>query len=85
MIDILRVLDLALVVVFALTGALVASRKQMDITGLLWRGVVSDVGGGTLRHLRLGAPVFRVVDATPLAPCLAAASIVHFFGASCGV
>ncbi|MEY4981818.1 MAG: hypothetical protein RIR62_84, partial [Pseudomonadota bacterium] len=47
--DILRVLDLASVVVFAITGALVASRKQMDIVGFLWMGVITGVGGGTLR------------------------------------
>lgn len=49
--DILRVLDLASVVVFAITGALVASRKQIDIVGFLWLGVVTGVGGGTLRDL----------------------------------
>ena len=76
--DILRILDLASVVVFAITGALVASRKQMDIVGFLWLGVVTGVGGGTVRDLLLGAPVFWVVDATPLALCLGAAAIVHF-------
>jgi uncharacterized membrane protein YeiH len=76
--DILRVLDLASVVVFAITGALVASRKQMDIVGFLWLGVVTGVGGGTVRDLLLGAPVFWVVDATPLALCLGVAAIVHF-------
>ncbi|WP_430465255.1 trimeric intracellular cation channel family protein [Tabrizicola sp.] len=76
--DILRALDLASVVVFAVTGALVASRKQMDIVGFLWLGVVTGVGGGTSRDLLLGAPVFWVVDATPLALCLCAAAIVHF-------
>lgn len=76
--DILRVLDLASVAVFAVTGALVASRKQMDIVGFLWLGVVTGVGGGTLRDLLLGAPVFWVVDPTPLALCLLAAAVVHF-------
>lgn len=76
--DILRALDLASAVVFAVTGALVASRKQMDIVGFLWLGVVTGVGGGTLRDLLLGAPVFWVVDATPLALCLSVAAIVHF-------
>jgi uncharacterized membrane protein YeiH len=76
--DILRLLDLASVVVFAITGALVASRKQMDIVGFLWLGVVTGVGGGTLRDLLLGAPVFWVVDPTPLALCLCAAALVHF-------
>jgi uncharacterized membrane protein YeiH len=76
--DILRLLDLASVVVFAITGALVASRKQMDIVGFLWMGVITGVGGGTLRDLLLDAPVFWVVDPTPLALCLCAAAFVHF-------
>jgi uncharacterized membrane protein YeiH len=74
--DILRALDLASVVVFAITGALVASRKQMDIVGFLWLGVVTGVGGGTVRDLLLGAPVFWVVDATPLALCMGAGPLV---------
>jgi uncharacterized membrane protein YeiH len=56
--DILRVLDLASAVVFAVTGALVASRRQMDIIGFMWMGVITGVGGGTLRDLLLDAPVF---------------------------
>lgn len=65
-------------VVFAITGALVASRKQMDIVGFMWMGVITGVGGGTLRDLLLDAPVFWIVDPTPLALCLCAASLVHF-------
>lgn len=76
--DLLRALDLASAVVFAVTGALVASRKQMDIIGFLWLGVVTGVGGGTVRDLLLGAPVFWVVDPTPVALCLAAAGALHF-------
>lgn len=76
--EILRGLDLASVIVFAITGALVASRKQMDIVGFLWLGVITGVGGGTLRDLLLGVPVFWVVDPTPLALCLGAAGLVHF-------
>ena len=75
---ILVTLDLAAAVVFALTGALVASRKEMDILGFLWLGVVTGVGGGTLRDLLLGVPVFWVVNPTPVALCLIAAGLVHF-------
>lgn len=76
--EILRVLDLASAVVFAITGALVASRKQMDIIGFMWMGVITGVGGGTLRDLLLDVPVFWIVDPTPLALCLCAAGLVHF-------
>jgi uncharacterized membrane protein YeiH len=76
--DILRLLDLASVVVFAVTGALVASRNQMDIVGFMWLGVVTGIGGGTARDLLLDVPVFWVVNSTPLALCLGAAALVHF-------
>lgn len=76
--EILRILDLASVIVFAITGALVASRKQMDIVGFMWMGVITGVGGGTLRDLLLDAPVFWIVDPKPLALCLGAAGLVHF-------
>ncbi|GLS87994.1 membrane protein [Cypionkella aquatica] len=75
---ILQVLDLAAAAVFAVTGALVASRKQMDILGFLWLGVVTGVGGGTLRDLLLGVPVFWVSDPRPVAVCLVMAALIHF-------
>jgi uncharacterized membrane protein YeiH len=74
----LSYLDLMAAVVFAITGGLVASRKEMDIVGFLWLGVITGIGGGTLRDLLLGLPVFWVVDPTPVAICLVAAAVVHF-------
>jgi uncharacterized membrane protein YeiH len=70
--------DLAAAVVFAITGALVASRKQMDIVGFMWLGVITGVGGGTVRDLLLGVPVFWVRDASPVIACLIASVAVHF-------
>lgn len=59
------------IVVFATTGALVASRKQMDITGFILLGTVTGVGGGTIRDLLLGtAPVFWVREPTYLVTCV---------------
>ena len=71
-------IDLAAAVVFATTGALVASRKEMDFLGFLWLGAITGVGGGTVRDLLLGVPVFWVIDPTPIALCLIAAGVVHF-------
>ena len=52
-------LDWLGVIVFAISGALVASRKQMDVVGFALLGMVTGVGGGTLRDLLLGqGPVF---------------------------
>lgn len=75
---ILTLLDLAAAVVFATTGALVASRKEMDILGFMWLGVITGIGGGTLRDLLLGVPVFWVVNPTPVALCLLVAGAAHF-------
>ena len=72
------VVDLAAAMVFAVSGALVASRKEMDIVGFVWLGIVTGVGGGTVRDLVLGAPVFWVQDATPVVVCIVTAVVVHF-------
>jgi uncharacterized membrane protein YeiH len=76
---IISVLDGLGIVVFAVTGALVASRKQMDIVGFALLAVVTGVGGGTLRDLLLGtAPVFWVREPTSVLICAAVAGITFF-------
>lgn len=60
-------LDLAGVVVFALSGVILACRSRMDPIGMLVLGAVTGIGGGTLRDLILGVrPVFWVTDPTYL-------------------
>jgi uncharacterized membrane protein YeiH len=71
-------LDLVAAAVFAVTGALVASRKQMEIVGFLWLGVVTGVGGGTVRDVLLGVPVFWVRDPTPVVACVLASAATYF-------
>lgn len=71
-------LDYAGVAVFALTGALAAARDKHDIITFWFFAVVTGVGGGTLRDLLIGAPVFWLGDPTYLALGLAAALIVWF-------
>ncbi|MBT9386447.1 trimeric intracellular cation channel family protein [Pseudooceanicola sp. CBS1P-1] len=71
-------IDIFATVVFATTGALVASRKQMDVFGFLWMACATGVGGGTLRDLLLGLPVFWVQRPWPLLICIAVAVILHF-------
>lgn len=67
------------VVVFAVTGALVASRKQMDIFGFMLLGTVTGIGGGSLRDVLLGTlPVFWVREPAYVAVCLAPAALVFF-------
>lgn len=66
-------------VVFAISGALVASRKEMDIVAFIFFGTVTAIGGGTFRDLVLGhVPVFWVKQPVYLVVC-AAASVATFF------
>lgn len=75
----IAILDLFGVAVFAVTGALVASRKQMDIVGFAFLATVTGIGGGTFRDLVLGAtPVFWVQQPIYVGICIAVAVIVFF-------
>ncbi len=74
----LRLLDYAATVVFALTGALVASRSQLDIVGFIFIACLTAVGGGTLRDVLLDRPVFWMADPLVLGLAAGAAVIVFF-------
>jgi uncharacterized membrane protein YeiH len=65
--------------VFAVSGALVASRKEMDIVGFAMLGSVTGIGGGTVRDVLLGAqPVFWVKEPAYLVTCVVV-SVITFF------
>jgi len=70
--------DYAGVAVFAATGALAASRKELDIIGFVFMACVTGTGGGTLRDLILGVPVFWTVNQDYILVCAAVAVIVYF-------
>lgn len=72
------ILDYAGVTVFALTGALAAARDRQDIITFWFFAVITGIGGGTLRDLLIGAPVFWIGDATYLGIGLGAAIAVWF-------
>ena len=75
----LVLLDYAAVLVFALTGALVASRAQLDIVGFFFIACLTAVGGGTLRDVLLNRDtVFWVAEPTYIAIACAAALLVFF-------
>lgn len=77
----LTALDYAAVAVFGVTGALAAARRRHDIVTFGFFAAITGVGGGTLRDLLLGAPVFWVGQPTYLIVCLVAAAWVWIFGA----
>jgi uncharacterized membrane protein YeiH len=70
--------DILAAVVFAVSGALVASRKGMDVMGFMWFAVITGVGGGTVRDLILDVPVFWVQNPAHVSACLATAVVMHF-------
>jgi uncharacterized membrane protein YeiH len=76
---VLIALDSFGIAVFAVTGALVASRKQMDIFGFMLLGTVTGIGGGSLRDMLLGTlPVFWVTQPAYVALCLVPAAVMFF-------
>jgi uncharacterized membrane protein YeiH len=77
--QVLPFLDYAGVAVFAATGALAASRKQLDIIGFLFFASITGIGGGTLRDLVLGqTPVFWVLNPAYILVSTGVAILVYF-------
>lgn len=75
----LAFLDFASVFVFALTGALVASRAQLDIVGFAFVACLTAVGGGTVRDLLLDRhPIFWVAEPSYILLAASAAALVFF-------
>jgi uncharacterized membrane protein YeiH len=73
----LALLDYASVLIFALTGALVASRRQLDIVGFGFVACLTAVGGGTLRDVLLDRnPVFWLGNPNYILIACAAALLV---------
>jgi uncharacterized membrane protein YeiH len=72
-------LDYLSVFVFALSGALAASRAQLDIVGFLFIACLTAVGGGTVRDMLLNRDtVFWIANPAILAPACGAAVLVFF-------
>ncbi|HSV01676.1 MAG TPA: trimeric intracellular cation channel family protein [Phenylobacterium sp.] len=76
----LTFLDYAAVAVFGATGALAAARHKHDIVTFGFFAAVTGVGGGTLRDLLIGAPVFWVGRPAYLLVTLAAALAIWLIG-----
>lgn len=77
--DPILLLDYAGVAVFAATGALAASRKELDFIGFLFLAGVTGIGGGTLRDVVLGdLPVFWAENPDYLLVCATVAVAIFF-------
>ena len=73
------VLDYAAVAIFALTGALAASRSQLDVVGFIFVAALTATGGGTVRDIILDRVPLWVGDPAILAVAVVAAVLVFLF------
>ena len=77
--SLLTFLDYAAVLIFALTGSLVASRAQLDLVGFAFLAALTGIGGGTVRDVLLDRnPIFWIEQPAYLAVTSAAALLVFF-------
>jgi uncharacterized membrane protein YeiH len=73
-VTILHAVELFGVAVFAVSGALAAGRRSLDLLGVVVIATVTATGGGTLRDLLLDrSPVFWIADTTYIYVSIAAA------------
>lgn len=70
--------DLAGIAVFALSGALMATRLRLTFVTVAFFALVTGVGGGSVRDLLIGAPVFWVRDAF-VAPIVMLMALLAWF------
>jgi len=75
-----RLLDLIGIGVFAVSGALAAGRKRLDLLGVFVLAAVTAIGGGTVRDLLLDRqPIVWLTDATYLGVIVAAVAITFAY------
>ena len=75
-----RLLDLIGIGVFAISGALAAGRKRLDLLGVFVLAAVTAIGGGTVRDLLLDRqPIVWLTDATYLGVIVAAVAITFAY------
>jgi len=66
---------------FAITGVLAISERGVDLFGVLVLGIITAIGGGTMRDVIMGVPVFWA-DAPIYIMVAAIASILTFYAES---
>ena len=60
--ELLYYLDIFGIIVFAISGALMAGRYKLDPFGVVVLASVTAIGGGTIRDIILQTPVFWVIE-----------------------
>ncbi len=77
--DLTYILAIAATLAFSVTGVLAARIQQLDIIGVTVVGVVTAVGGGTIRDIILDVPVFWIADGRYLLAATLAALVTFAF------
>src|SRR5436190_17225632 len=75
----LVVLDVFGIAVFAISGALLAAEKKQTLVTFIFFAVATGIGGGTMRDLLIGAPVFWMKTNATLLICIGAGLGVWMF------
>lgn len=74
------IFDLIGTFVFAISGVMTAVEKKFDIVGTIIIGIVTAIGGGTLRDIMIGStPVGWMLDMNYLIVILATIPVCYFF------
>ncbi|MBT0667921.1 trimeric intracellular cation channel family protein [Novosphingobium profundi] len=73
---ILDFVNFAGIAVFAVSGALVAARKHLDVIAAIFFAIVAGIGGGTMRDVLANVPVSWMVSPGPLVMCVAMGAVV---------
>ena len=74
----LQYADYLAVGIFGLSGALAAAHKKHDIVTFVFFAAITGVGGGSVRDLLIGAPVFWIQNPGYILACLISAALVWF-------
>ena len=75
-----RILDLVGIGVFAVSGALAAGRKRLDLLGVFVLASVTAIGGGTIRDLLLDRhPLLWLTDASYLGVIVTAVALTFAY------
>ena len=77
--DLVWFLDHLGLAVFAISGALAAAEKRLDILGFVLFATITGVGGGTLRDLLLDTDIFWIASPNYIWVCICAAVLTWFF------
>lgn len=77
---VIQLVDMLAVGVFAITGALAAAERKLDILGFILFGTITGIGGGTARDLLLGTDtIFWIGETQYLWICIGSSVATWFF------